>query len=462
MFPWCEWREAQIAYVRAWIRRRHVLVIAAAATLLHVIVYGIANRIPWRPPSPAALSPVPTSAHVLLNMHRLTLLLWMMSTSALGQSHDLAPERGWVTGRSVPVRASPDPKATIIGHLERGAEVRLLGCMPSCSEPTGFALVVPIGAVPLSSLALDSPPPYAREDIGFEYGKVLPGGALVYAEPSTQSRRLTVRTEGQVLALRPERPANEGWLQWKDGGYIEAGRLLLFKPESFRGEPSPSLPLAFFLRDSVAVDAGGVRTSFERHAREPIATWNSSREVELSTGRVPRAAVRIAWPAVRPKSVPASVKWVRIDLTEQTLVAYEGDKPVFTTLVSTGKTAFETREGVFRAWLKVRHVGMHGRREPYDVEEVPSVMFFNGSEAIHGQCWHSNLGRPVSHGCVNLSLEDAAWLFDWAPPPLPSGWHSLLPGPAAIDTLYVVVERSKKAPRKGKVANFCPSGVRSC
>lgn len=52
----------------------------------------------------------------------------------------------------------------------------------------------------------------------------------------------------------------------------------------------------------------------------------------------------------------------------------------------------------------------------YAVEDVPNILYFNmQGEALHGTYWHNNFGEPMSHGCVNLPLDFAAWLYGWAP-----------------------------------------------
>jgi hypothetical protein len=78
--------------------------------------------------------------------------------------------------------------------------------------------------------------------------------------------------------------------------------------------------------------------------------------------------------------------------------------------------------------------------EPYFVDEVPDAMFFRRGLALHGTFWHDRFGRRMSHGCVNLSLADAAWLFAWGPPRLPEGWHGIEPGQAGLPTLEVLIE----------------------
>src|SRR5262249_5049590 len=145
-------------------------------------------------------------------------------------------------------------------------------------------------------------------------------------------------------------------------------------------------------------------------------------------------------------------KWVHVDLTQQVLTAYEGDRLVFATLVSTGKKGFATPSGIYRVWYKVIHGAMHGaRREPYFVDEVPFIQYFHRSHALHGTFGHDRFGTRQSHGCINLSMADAEWLFDWAPPALPAGWHAIEPEPAKQPRLWVVVERARR-PSEGLLA----------
>jgi hypothetical protein len=164
---------------------------------------------------------------------------------------------------------------------------------------------------------------------------------------------------------------------------------------------------------------------------------------------VPRAAVRIAWARPRPDGIPAGARWVHIDVREQVLTAYEGERLVFATLVSTGKPGVRTRTrlGVFPVWYKTAHAAMHGPREdPYLVDEVPFVLYFFRSMGLHGTFWHERFGTAVSHGCVNLSMADAEWMFSWAPPQLPAGWHAISTEAANRPKLWVQVERARPGP----------------
>jgi hypothetical protein len=126
-------------------------------------------------------------------------------------------------------------------------------------------------------------------------------------------------------------------------------------------------------------------------------------------------------------------RWIEVNISEQRLYAYQGDTLITTTLVSTGIEPNHTEQGVFHVRYKLEKTDMAGITDssgqvialgegegqlgtPYDVKDVPHVMYFNyDAEALHGAYWHSNFGSPMSHGCVNLPLDMASFLFSWAP-----------------------------------------------
>lgn len=112
----------------------------------------------------------------------------------------------------------------------------------------------------------------------------------------------------------------------------------------------------------------------------------------------------------------SSQHWIQIDLSDQRLTAWEGNTPVFSIIVSTGRAEDMTPTGVYSIEDKYRTARMQGEHqgERYDIPDVPYTMYFSGSYAIHGAYWHSNFGTPVSSGCINVPVEGAAWLFDWA------------------------------------------------
>ncbi len=112
------------------------------------------------------------------------------------------------------------------------------------------------------------------------------------------------------------------------------------------------------------------------------------------------------------------MKWIEVDLSDQALRAWEYDRLVFSTLVSTGLPWYPTPTGTFRVYVKLRYEHMRGGTpgiDYYDLPNVPHTMYFYLGYAIHGAYWHNNFGHPMSHGCVNLPLDAAAWLYDWTP-----------------------------------------------
>jgi hypothetical protein len=134
-----------------------------------------------------------------------------------------------------------------------------------------------------------------------------------------------------------------------------------------------------------------------------------------------------------PKWGKNGEKWLDINVTKQTLLALEGEKAVYATLVSTGEDGlFEgdkaTKTGIYRIHTKHLTTTMDSDAvgEEFELRDVPYVQFFEGGYALHAAYWHDSFGTPKSHGCINLSPEDARRIFFWTEPQVPTGWHSAL------------------------------------
>ncbi|MFN2226843.1 MAG: LysM peptidoglycan-binding domain-containing protein, partial [Anaerolineae bacterium] len=106
-------------------------------------------------------------------------------------------------------------------------------------------------------------------------------------------------------------------------------------------------------------------------------------------------------------------KWIDVDLSSQRVRAYTGNTVVRSMLVSTGIARYPTPTGRFYIQSKYPSVTMSG--PGYYLPGVPHTMFFYRGYALHGTYWHNNFGTPMSHGCINLSKKNAAWLYKWAP-----------------------------------------------
>jgi hypothetical protein len=128
-------------------------------------------------------------------------------------------------------------------------------------------------------------------------------------------------------------------------------------------------------------------------------------------------------------------RWLDVNITKQTLVAYDGEKPVFATLVSTGEAGLgdhedttATKRGIFRIHTKHVSATMSSDEvgEEFELRDVPYVQYFEEGYALHGAYWHDRFGTPKSHGCINLSPEDARRIFYFTEPTVPVGWHGVL------------------------------------
>ena len=137
----------------------------------------------------------------------------------------------------------------------------------------------------------------------------------------------------------------------------------------------------------------------------------------------------------RPAWATEGRTWLDVSILRQTLVAYEGTRPVYVTLVSTGidglgdpEQTHSTVRGQFLVHTKHVSVTMDGEEvgDEFDLRDVPWVQYFTAGYALHAAYWHDGFGTPRSHGCINLSPIDAAWLFEWTDPPVPERWHGAL------------------------------------
>ncbi len=115
-----------------------------------------------------------------------------------------------------------------------------------------------------------------------------------------------------------------------------------------------------------------------------------------------------------------SERWIEVDLNEQMAIAYEGVVPVRVFVISSGVGSSPTVTGTYNIWVKIAMQDMRGGSraagDSYHVTEVKNVQYFHEDYAFHGTYWHSNFGTPMSRGCINMTEEDAMWLFEWASP----------------------------------------------
>ena len=261
---------------------------------------------------------------------------------------------------------------------------------------------------------------------------------------------------GMYVALdRTIRDSETGERYWhtQSGGFIRDGRLsVVDDAPTFQGvtlDAEHALPMAWMVSEtgsSYTINPEGTMiTSPRRVPRLTGVTLLDAPPVTVRTRNYYRTTdghavfvpnVRRASVRTPPEGVGPGERWIDVDLDEQVLVAYEGARPVYASLVSSGRKTsrgaperFETPSGSFRIQSKHITTTMDGDTAtdgPYSIEDVPWVMYFQNSYALHAAFWHNYFGWRMSHGCVNLSPPDARWFFLWTEPQMPTGWHAVM------------------------------------
>ncbi|MDC3959080.1 L,D-transpeptidase [Polyangium jinanense] len=259
---------------------------------------------------------------------------------------------------------------------------------------------------------------------------------------------------------------------------VPADRVRSFRPSSFHGVrlgDDVALPLAWFRKSPRAkwrrLDGGAMeRTGTSFPARSYAMLTGHTAEVAGATyletkeregGQpvwVEQSDATVVEPRQKlPFGVREGTKWVHVRITQGTLVAYEGLKPVFATLISPGSggvpvkgidnvKASTTPTGTFYVTFKDKAATMSpekGEDRSFWIADVPHTQYFNPPFALHAAYWHERFGEPTSAGCVNLSPIDAETLFHWSDPPVPAGWQgaSGAGAPENGPTTAVVISR---------------------
>ena len=382
------------------------------------------------------------------------------------------PFAAWVGLDTVYIRVKPRVPSNLQGVLRRGDTVTVTGCLPDCAAPKAWALLAPWqGAVKLASLRPLPVTPQAFAESAaarYVYGKVPRPKTPVFARPDVRSKVLRKEKAEFRLAFVPDEALyTQGWLQRPDGGFMRLKDVPMFKPSAFTGFVNPPDRVAFVRRKVKlkGLPKGHEPVLFQRYDRPEVLAVKGAKVFVAGTPAgtwLPKDLVRIAQRQRRPKEVRPNERWLHIDLGQQVLTTYEGDDLVFATLISAGKAdrrSTRTTDGVFRIYAKTIHSSMRGKPwDDYYAEEVPYVMHFKAGQALHGAYWHDQFGIQKSHGCVNLSIADARWVFEWMPPELPTGWHGVLPVSAKLPGVYIAIEKPGRKPRaKAQLAAWEPT-----
>lgn len=301
--------------------------------------------------------------------------------------------------------------------------------------------------------------PSANEPAGEAQPRIRPGdllprnfafvrtdGAWTYSRPEDYFVDNYLDSLGQGFGIAiTHRTQIDGvsFVRAHDRYWVLAADIAPARGSLFAGVVADSQQAAWTLRETPVfqvVDGQVTRSRLRRLGRRAainiLPTQPDERYVLTSEGAIARRDVVLPIDAPVPTDLAPlpngqAERWIDIDLSTQTLTAYEGPNVVFRTLISAGRGS-RTPTGQFRVWVKLPEDDMDNFDDPdatstYSIEAVPWVQYFVEGIGLHAAFWHDRFGEPRSHGCINLSPRDARYLFEWTTPALPPGWDAIFP-----------------------------------
>jgi hypothetical protein len=409
--------------------------------------------------------------------------------------------------RTVGVRVEPGDDAKRIGTIAIDTRVgwTRVADGKGCQKP--WVEIRPRGWVCSDYMKPSTKPPFGREVPMLDRGELVPGvygkvtapNTVTYviakpekkAEPKKKKKDGPVTSPTDTPAAPPEPKLIEGkplvgsinvrqyeeatfggktyWrIAQKDPEYVARQAITPHRPSMFGGarlgdDTGLALPIAFvwprvygWQQANTMYKATGGPVARKLPSRTPIAILETATDKKgkptayrIAEGEwIWAADVRLFAPLAAPKYVAKNERWIDVDLDNQILVAFEGDLPVYTTMISSGAKDAPTETGIYRMWLKESEADMKGLNgeDPYSVATVPWTQFYSPERglALHTAYWHDQFGVRRSRGCLNMAPRDARWLYFWSEPQVPPGWTMAAGIPEAPGSLVRV--RSKDDP----------------
>jgi hypothetical protein len=290
-------------------------------------------------------------------------------------------------------------------------------------------IVFPAPPLPVSK------PSVELNKIPYKYAKITSPSAPLYSSPAAADARvatyfLTGATR-YISYTYGEKTETGYFYQSKSGMWVDGGDVARAAPPVFQGvivHGTPKTQFGWILtatRPHTNPDFSSPEVKHDLGPGEFYAVLGMKKVgdtnwvmIGLGEWIEDRVIGRVVPTTVTPKGVDNG-RWVDLNLEEQSLTVYDNSKMVFATLVSTGTKPFYTQPGLFKIYEKKDAETMSGdfsldKSGAYYLEDVPWTMYFDQLRALHGAYWHARFGYDASHGCVNLSIGDSHWLYDWA------------------------------------------------
>jgi hypothetical protein len=308
------------------------------------------------------------------------------------------------------------------------------GCLPL--GPSEYLAQLAATGIPYPDLPMPAyTPPAALNDLPYRYFKVTDEGAPLFAslEDAANNQPYDHLAPGflYVSYVGSESDQNgTSYYRLRSNALIgmEGARAAVpvFQGKAFSSQPARAFGWVLGeVHPRVAPGLNSPRTGNTFYRYNVVQIYDTQEASNLTWNLVgpgewvdSREVARVDPHTTPPKGVAAS-RWIEVNLYEQTLSVYENNRLVFATPVSTGIDPFWTRPGIFQIYVKKPTETMSGattadRSDYYYLQDVPWTMYFDENRALHGAYWHNGFGYARSHGCVNLSVGDSHWLYDWA------------------------------------------------
>jgi hypothetical protein len=376
---------------------------------------------------------------------------WTRTATARGCKRpwvEMVP-RGWVCADFLEPSTKP-PAGVELPRMARGEVVPGVYGKVTEAGATAFTLIEP--GAPKGQKAKNGKPSDDREKVTSttpdESGR-LPDPGIPAIEPEGNRMEPGRPLLGSINVRKYAEITVGGRRYWKiaahQNEYALASSIFEHKPSTFRGarladDTGLTLPFAFVwprwggAKAYAYGSAKGQWPGRQIDARTAVQLLEEGKDAAGKTTAYRISAnewvmagdLRLVAAAELPALVRRNERWIDVDLDNQIMVAYEGELPVYATLVTTGARDTASETGLWRIWKKVAETDMSGLsgEDPYAVATVPWTQFFSPEKglALHAAYWHDKFGTPRSHGCINLAPVDARWLYFWSDPQVPPGW----------------------------------------
>ncbi len=319
----------------------------------------------------------------------------------------------------------PDSIGTLIN-----TECNLVGPAKRLSDLAQIGITFPAVPLPITTL------PYELNNIPFSYAKVSNEEVPLFATledavADHPTNKLGISKIKYVSLLQKATTEKGVFYQTSTFEWISADVITKVGVQDFRGflfTKNPTIPFGWILTETKSrknPSYASAETGKSYARLNVIRIYDSKIENDVEWVMVGpdewidhKFIARVTPNHEKPAGVESD-RWIEVNLYEQVLIVHEKDRIVFATLISSGVDPFFTQPGVFKIYKRLVNQYMQGtfeadRSDYYYLEDVPFIQYYDQARALHGAYWNTLFGYQRSHGCVNLSIADAHWVFDWA------------------------------------------------